>query len=115
MSQSARSEARLKVQSQLVRRHEELMAREARIKTEVLDAAAAILNRDRAVREAETRLGQALVHLTSTEGMPVDEAAELCGLDARQARRLIRGIGHTGTVRQAHDLPDPPRKGQEER
>ncbi len=115
MSQSARSEARLKVQSQLMRRHEELMAREARIRTEVLDAAAAILNRDRAVREAEARLGQALDRLTSGEGMPVDEAAELCGLDAREGRRLIRATCHDGTVRQPAVLPDPRRNREVER
>ena len=51
MSQSACSEVRLKIQGQrqLVKRHEELLAREARIRTEVLEAAAAILKRDRAV------------------------------------------------------------------
>jgi hypothetical protein len=90
---STRSEARLKVRSQLVRRQEELMAREARIRTEVLEAAAALLKRDRAVQEAEARLGQALNRLTSTEGLPVDEAAELCGVDVRAAKRLLRAHG----------------------
>lgn len=70
MSQSTRSEARLKARSQLVKRQEELTAREARIRTEVLEATAALLKRDRAVLKAETRLGQALARLTSTEGPP---------------------------------------------
>ncbi len=90
MSQSTRSEARLKARSQLVKRQEALTAREARIRTEVLEATAALLKRDRAVQEAETRLGQALARLTSTEGLPVDEAAELCGVDVRAAKRLLR-------------------------
>lgn len=58
--------------------------------SEVLEAAAAILTRDRAVLEAEARLGQALGALTSNEGMPVDEAAELCGLHVKEAKRLLR-------------------------
>lgn len=90
MSRSTRSEARLKARSQLVKRQEELTAREARIRTEVLEATAALLKRDRAVLKAETRLGQALARLTSTEGLPVHEAAELCGTDIRAAKRLLR-------------------------
>lgn len=95
MSQSTRSEARLKARSQLVKRQEELKAREARIRTEVLDATAALLKRDRAILEAETRLGQALARLTSAEGLPVDEAAELCGTDIRAAKRLLRTQSRT--------------------
>ena len=93
MAQSDRHEARVRVRSQLIKRHEALMAREARIRAEVLEAAAAILTRDRAVLEAEARLGQALGALTSTEGMPIDEAAELCGLDVKEAKRLLRMRG----------------------
>jgi len=81
------------VRGQLIKRHEALMAREARIRAEVLEAAAAILTRDRAVLEAEARLGQALGALTSTEGMPIDEAAELCGLDVKDAKRVLRMRG----------------------
>ena len=47
-----------------------------------------------------TRVSQALDRLAGPERMPVDEAAELCGLDAREARRLIRAVGHDRTVRQ---------------
>ncbi|MBO1031319.1 hypothetical protein IPV09_08210 [Tessaracoccus sp. SD287] len=115
MSQSARSEARLKIRGQLVKRHEELMAREARIRTEVLEAAAAVLKRDRAVLEAEARLSQALDRLTGTERMPVDEAAELCGLDAREARRLLRTSGIVHTLRGPAVLSDPRRNGEVER
>ncbi len=100
MSQSARSEARLKARSQLVKRNEELMAREARIRTEVLEATAALLKRNRAVPEAETRLGQALARLTSAEALPVDEAAELCGIDIRAAKRLRRAHGRDLEQRQ---------------
>ncbi len=115
MSQSTRSEARLKARSQLVKRQEELLAREARIRTVVLEAAAALLKRDRAVFEAETRLGQALARLTSTERLPVSEAADLCGLSAREVRRLIRGNGHDRTVRESGAFPDPLRTGGVER
>ncbi len=90
MAQSDRREARLKVRGKLVKRHEALMAREARIQTEVLAAAAAILTRDKAVFEAEARLCRAIEALTSTEGLPVDEAAELCGLDVREVKRVLR-------------------------
>lgn len=90
MPQSTRSEARLKARSQLVKRQEELTAREERIRTEVLEATAALLKRDRAVLDAETRLCQALARLTSAEGLPVDEAAQLCGVDVRAAKQLLR-------------------------
>ena len=93
MAQRDRHEARVRVRSQLIKRHEALMAREARIRAEVLEAAAAILTRDRAVLEAEARLGQALGALTSNEGMPIDEAAELCGLHVKEAKRLLRMRG----------------------
>lgn len=93
MAQSDRHEARVRVRGQLIKRHEALMAREARIRTEALEAAAAILRRDRAMLEAEARLGQALGALTSAEGMPVDEAAELCGLDVKEAKRILRMRG----------------------
>lgn len=90
MAQSDRREARVRVKGQLIKRHEALMAREARIRTEVLDAAAALLTRDRAVLEAEARLGKAIEALTSSEGMPIDEAAELCGLQVKEAKRVLR-------------------------
>lgn len=90
MAQSDRREARIRVRGQLIKRHEALMAREARIRTVVLEAAAAILARDRAVLEAEARLHQAIESLTSAEGMPVDEAAELCGLHVKEAKRVLR-------------------------
>lgn len=115
MSQSTRSEARLKVRSQLVNRQEELMAREARIRTEVLEAATAIPKRDRAVVEAEARLGQALATLTSTEGLPVDEAAGLCGLEAREVRRLIQANGRDRTKAGSGVLPGSRRTGEVER
>lgn len=116
MSQSTRGEARLKVRSQLVKRQEELLAREARIRTEVLEAAAAILKRDRAVQEAATRLGQALDRLTSRDGLPVDEAAELCGLEALEVRRLIRGAnGRDRTTADSDVLPGSSRTGEVER
>ncbi len=115
MSQSARSEARIKVRSQLVKRQGELLAREARIRTEVLAAAAAILKRDRAVQEAAARLGQALDRLTSTEGLPVDEAAELCGLEAREVRRLIQANGRDRTTADSDVLPGSRRTSEVER
>ncbi|WP_353081246.1 hypothetical protein [Tessaracoccus lapidicaptus] len=90
MAQSDRREARVRVKGQLIKRHEALMAREARIRTEVLDAAAALLTRDRAALEAEARLGKAIEPLTSSEGMPIDEAAELCGLHVKEAKRVLR-------------------------
>ena len=104
MAQSDRHEARVRVRGQLIKRHEALMAREARIRTEVLKAAAAILARDRAVLEAEARLCQALGALTSAEEMPVDEAAELCGLDVKEAKRILRMRGSTNQQELAEEV-----------
>lgn len=115
MSQSARSEARLKIRSQLVKRQEGLLAREARIPTEALEAAAAIVKRDRAVLEADTQLGQALAKLTSKEGLPVDGAAGLCGLEAREVRRLIQANGRARTKADSGVSPASRRTGEVER
>ncbi len=105
MSRSVRQKARLLVQDQLVRRREVLAAREARIIEQVLEATAAMLERDRVVAESERRIGHAIHALTVTEALPAAEAAALCGLDIREVNRLLRaGPDGTGLVRPAKPM-----------
>jgi len=77
-------------QDQLVRRREVLAAREARISEQVLEATAAILERDRIVADCARRIGLAVNALTVSEALPVSETAALCGLDIREVNRLLR-------------------------
>lgn len=100
MSRTVRQKARLMAQDQLVRRREALVAREARICDQVLEATAAALERDRVVAESERRIALAVHALAVTEAMPVSEVAELCGLDVREVNRLLRAGSHgTGSIR----------------
>lgn len=105
MSRSIRQKARLRAQDQLVRRRELLAAKEARISEQVLEATAAVLERDRVVAETERRIGHAVNALTVVEALPVSETAALCGLDVREVKRLLRaGLDRTGMVRPAEPL-----------
>ena len=105
MSRSIRQKARLMAQDQLVRRREVLAAREARISEQVLEATAAILERDRIVADCARRIGRAVNALTVVEALPVSEAAALCGLDIREVNRLLRaGLDGTGLARPAEPL-----------
>ena len=90
MSRSIRQKARLMAQDRLVRRREVLAAREARISEQVLEATAAMLERDRVVAESERRIGYAVHALTVSEALPVREPAGLCGRDIREVNRLLR-------------------------
>lgn len=94
MSRTVRQKARLMAHDQLVRRREVLVAREARIGDQVLEATAAGLERDRVIADSERRIAQAVHALVVTEAMPVGEVAELCGLDAREVNRLLRTSSH---------------------
>lgn len=97
MSQSVRQEARRLAHAQLVRRREELAAREARIGAHVLDAWAAVLERDQVIGDAERRIGQAVYELTVTESVPALEAAALCGLDVREVNRMVKARKRTSS------------------
>lgn len=83
MSQSIRQKAPSAVQEQLIKRRGAMAAREA---------SAALLERERVVTDTERRMGEALVALTTAEGLPLAEATARCGLDAREAARLARSI-----------------------
>ena len=88
MAQNPRLEARRLVQEQLVRRREEAAAREARIREHALLATAAAVERQQVVEDTERRIGQALHALM--QDLSVPEAAALCGLEVREAKRLRR-------------------------
>lgn len=96
MPLTVRQKARLMAQDQLVGRREALVAREARICDQVLEATAAALERDRVVADSERRIALAVHALAVTEAMPVGEVAELCGLDSREVNRLLRAGSPVG-------------------
>ena len=78
------------MQEQLLRRRQEQAAREARIRAHVVGATVAAVERERVLADTECRIAEALVALTVSEEVPVQEAAALCGLEVREANRLRR-------------------------
>ena len=101
VGQNVRVEARRLVQEQLLRRRAEQAAREARIQAHALGATMAAVERERVLVDTERRIAEALVALTVSEEVSVQEAAALCGLEVREANRLRR-------LHQHHHTDQPP-------
>lgn len=89
MSQTLKQAARQRAAQQFQQRREEHLAREARNRDLVLQAATALLERARVISLAEHRIAAALCELEEMTVTTV-EAAALRGLEPRQVAKLKR-------------------------
>lgn len=89
-NQSVRQAARraaLDAQARVRQRQEEREKRRSQLGVIIVTA---IAERDERVRALELRAGQALESLIEEEGLTASEAAEWCGLPAKEVHRLRR-------------------------
>ena len=69
-------------------------------------ATVAAVERERVLADTERRISEALVALTVSEEVSVQEAAALCGLEVREANRLRR-LHHHHHTDQTSSPSDP--------
>lgn len=90
MTQRDRQLARRRQAERLVEKRIEFVAREQRIREQARIVSAAVLERDRVIAQAESRISDAINQLTVIDAVPVREAATLCGLEPRDVTRFRR-------------------------
>ena len=90
VKQSARQEARKKVQSAVAAKQAERLAKERRLSEAAIDVLTALAERDEVVTEKELAAGAAINRMVE-EGLSLAEAGEYCdGVDAKELSRLSR-------------------------
>jgi len=102
-NQSVRQAARraaLDAQARVRQRQEEREKRRSQLGVIIVTA---IAERDERVRALELRAGQALESLIEEEGLTASEAAEWCGLPAKEVHRLRRAAPAA-----SDGAPEPP-------
>jgi hypothetical protein len=94
--QSVRRAARRSALDAQAARRRERADRERRLEALAVAVLTALGERDRAVKDAEMRAGEALRAMSVDEGLSVREAVEWCGtgITVREVSRLRRLAGH---------------------
>ncbi|NNM46955.1 hypothetical protein [Knoellia koreensis] len=107
-AQSVRQLARRAALDAQAKIREQRVAREKRLSARGVEVMVALGERDELVRRYEQRAGEALLAMTSAEGLSVDEAIQWCGegLSRREVARLCALADSDGSTASDEDRAD---------